>query len=178
MIAASTNPVPLLPSPPQSRSLPSPRYPVFAASTSIVVAAAALAAADRTVVIKRPARHRLTLSLTVSTVVAYGWVGCNARTGSGARGRNSRGAPVPLTHLGVSRRRASGPTTQCDRTRVTLPTGPSLPDTQHLRADKNTVRARSAAALGGARVCAGLAFIVMKSAKAVEDVADDDDKVQ
>ena len=73
MIAASTNPVPLLPSPPQSRSLPSPRYPVFAASTSIVVAAAALAAADRTVVIKRPARHRLTL--TVSTVACGIWVG-------------------------------------------------------------------------------------------------------
>ena len=76
MIAASTNPVPLLPSPPQSRSLPSPRYPVFAASTSIVVAAAALAAADRTVVIKRPARHRLTL--TVSTVACGIWVGWDA----------------------------------------------------------------------------------------------------
>ena len=52
-----------------------------------------------------------------------------------------------------------------------------LPDTRHLRADTNAVRARSAAVLGGARACSGLAFITIKSAKAVEDAADDDDNI-
>jgi hypothetical protein len=52
------------------------------------------------------------------------------------------------------------------------------PYTWHLGAEQTRARARSAAVLGGARACAGLTFITMKSTKAVEDVAADEDEVR